>query len=318
MRTIILLLSIITHLNLHAMKRLRPSADTCATKDTPATKKLCPPSENLCPLPKKLYLPTEMLYQILKACPYNKGKLKTVVTTMISLASTHTALYSCYNNEQTFNELLNIIHKIRHWSHESVARFMCPPKARKQLKHQKELKSLLLSGRPLNGLEKKLKKLIDKKVRFDFTYNYNAHPHTPLMFNIPSEVFNFMLDNGSNINEATSNGITVLMMACEPPLRQTRVSMIIENQGVAINQTNNRGETALLRCLRVRKNQYVSDQFASTIKEMLEKGADPLQSDKSGYTPLLRARELRSGPGNSKIVVVNLIKQAIDKKSKEK
>lgn len=130
MRAIILLLSIINHFNLDAMKRLgimniRPTKKLCLVKKNPV-------------------LPTDILYEIFKACAYNKDKLNIITDTIKAFALTHTALYSHYNDTIEFNELMNTIHKIHHSSHENILRLLHPPVMIKQMALQNELKPLLL------------------------------------------------------------------------------------------------------------------------------------------------------------------------------
>lgn len=308
MRAIILLLSIITHLHIDAMKRLRPVTDTRVAKRS-------------CLAKKNPDLPTDMLCEILKACPYYKEELTIITDTIKAFALTHKALCACYNNAIVFNYLLDTIHQIHHYSHENILNLIHPPVALKQMVLQNDLRLLLLSENSFNEIKEEITELISKGVRLDFTYDYtrrlNSHPtlHTPLMLDCEDDYFNFLLENGSNINEKTSKGTSVLMRAAEFPIVRSSINRIIEHPSININQTNNCGETALLRCIRNREGHYISSLFVETIKKLLKKGADPLQADRNGCTPLSRAKELCFDPENRKNTVITLIEKAINKKT---
>lgn len=303
MRNIILLLSIITHIDVNAMKRLRTSTNNRPIKKIRLEQ-------------KTVFFPTDILYEILKACAYNKDKLKTITYNIKAFALIDTASYSVYNNKSVFTELLDIIHKTHHCSHESITRYLCPPVVKTDIESQRQLKLLLLSAKPLNYKEK-IEKLLNKGARLDFTYNSEFQSKTPLMFKTSDKIFDLLLQHGSNINETTSQGITALMRATQYPISTKYLCKVIDQEDIKINQTNRRGETALLRCIRNREEQggYVSTIFALAIKKLLEKGADPLQPDKNGCSPLTRAKRLDK-PELRKDWVIQLLKDAIAQKNK--
>jgi len=306
MRNIILLFCIIMHMQVDGMKRL------CTFTNTRPTKKICQ-------LSKKQFMPTDILCLILKSCAYNQGKLKTIAMTLRAFGLANKALYSYYNNTIVFNELMDLICNAHYCSHESITKFLCPVVAHEQIRAQSDLKKLLLtetlvSEELFNGFNETITELLQKGARLDFTYNYKLEPHTPLMMAQSNKTFQFLLNSGSSINETASRGITVLMRAAQFPIIGKHVKRIIKNEKLDINQTNHRGETALLRCIKNREKHNVSEVFRETIKRLLKNGADPLHVDKDGWTPLLRAKKL-GYPIYRKNEVIQLIDDAIAKKS---
>ncbi len=109
------------------------------------------------------------------------------------------------------------------------------------------------------------------------------------------------LNNGANINIATSNGFTALMIAIDRE-HTDAVQCLVGNPNIAIDQRNNEedNDTALMLAL-LGKNKLI-------IKLLLDAGADPELADSKRRTPLKVAQQI----GDAEIL--SLINKAILKK----
>uniref|UniRef100_G1NS27 Ankyrin repeat domain 34B n=1 Tax=Meleagris gallopavo TaxID=9103 RepID=G1NS27_MELGA len=105
--------------------------------------------------------------------------------------------------------------------------------------------------------------------------------------------------------EVPTEGNSLLRAVYQSRLRLTR--LLLEG-GVYVNESNNRGETALMIACMTKHSDSQSVSKAKMVKYLLENKADPNIQDKSGKTALMHACLEKAGPE----VVSLLLKSGAD------
>jgi hypothetical protein len=259
-----------------------------------------------------LFIITEFI--ITNRIIHRKDELKIIIDDIKALVLTNKALYSCYNTRNFFNYAIDAITKVWHGSHESVMKSL-PRTAQKHFLAQRSLKLVLLRVDNSNNFTESIDTLLKKGARLNFTYNHKGQPHTPLMMLRPSsDAFKVLLERGSSINETTTQGTTPLMLFTKYPIQKIQLETIIEHKDINIDQINSRGETALVYCVRNRRNHHASEIFITAIQKLLDYGANPCLKDKYGNTALSQAQKLPRDVAK-KEHVIKILTDAIAKKA---
>ncbi len=124
--------------------------------------------------------------------------------------------------------------------------------------------------------------------------NCNQDNITPLMnrsAGYPIEHVKFLIENGANINQQKTNGITALMLAAGSGATGT-ISLLIDN-GADVSLKDENGNDALFYSMRLfgfwqawRENDN-SDQSALLVRYLVGKGASINQQGSDGISPLM-------------------------------
>jgi len=310
MRNILIACSILLATPMSAMKRLRDEYK----KKRPA-KKIC--------LEHTIQLPPEIEQSIFEMAIHNEHTLHSCIATIKACALTNKRRYYLFSSQNTDNLIEKLSQKF-YCSHETVAKNLHTPQANKCLLLQNKLLSLCSENNFAPDATEQFNRLIKEGVNVNFTYNYESQPQTLLMicykklFCMPHEkkcssAF-YSLTEKANFNQQTPYNKTLLMKVTTYPITSHGAKRIINHKKVNINEQNNQGETALLYCIKNRKEYPVTDVFFKTIERLLEKGANPLLADRNGYTPLDALYDIPD-LSEMKDILIQRIKDSIEKHS---
>ena len=319
----LILLSIILSINpIHAMKRSHSQAvDHWKKKNHSSPKKNS--TQTLTSPKNTFYIPDieNILIQNISTSPLSK---KPIIATQIINALTKVNKYFCSTiNEATYNNnLIDMLSKKLHCSHETIARLLSTKTSKARLNLQHKLKTLCkneclfvwaayITKTRKELLEQKLDILISQGVNFEFTYNDQTTQKTPLMLTIESPITFDLLKNHIDINNSTNHNVSALNFVTNYPINLNWLNIILSQPHLKINQQNKRGETPLLRCLLHRKKK-ISYVFTKAIKMLIKAGADPELGNNRGITPIIQAKQLKNER------VINLIADAIASRQKLK
>ena len=230
------------------------------------------------------------------------------------LSRTNKALYAKTNDLRFNDELIAKLSRKFFCSHETIAWYLGTPASQTRLSLQYELQNLFSAENQnhynYNDKRVLLNQSLAKGAKLDFTYNYKTIQKTPLMIcaSYSSDMTELLLEKKANINESTSHGWTVLMITVMYPICDHILRILLKQPDLTIDQRNNLGETALLRCLSDRKKFNITPSFKKAIRSLLDANADPEIFNKNGLTPLKAAQSL----GDPEVIA--LITNAIEKK----
>lgn len=280
-------------------------------------------------VPDKIELLPEIQDLIINFLTHNtiEKKPKDAAYPVNALARTNKRINALINNPDFSDSLINTFAQKFYCSHETIARYLATQQAQKRLLLQYELKDMCNfrtfghdSMTVKNWMSKSLDRLIKQKIDLEFTFN--DHPSgytiikTPLIMSVKNNtiMFTTLLEKGANINGSTPHGLTPLGAALEYPIDPLKYKIILEYPGIAINQQNKRGETALLHCLlrrqRVPAHLRITHLFINVIDNLLTAGADPEFANKAGETPLMAAKKLKNNE------LIRIIEGAIEQKAR--
>ena len=240
--------------------------------------------------------------------------LKEATQTTRTLLGTNKELYTFINKPLFSDNLIKDLAIKYHCSHETVAKSLRTKQSKQRLTLQYKLKQICCLEED-NKLLPQLNKLVSDGVDLEFTYNHQAYQKTPLMMTLSydNNMFEYLLDQGANINGTNSLRVSALQLAASDPINENYCIQLITHPKIEINQQNNRGETAFLYCLTRTNNKQTNRALARILRELLKAGANPKCSDKKGLTPLKAAQQLRKTR-----TIINIIKQAISPKKAPK
>ena len=309
MKNIVIACSILLTIPLDAMKRLRDNK-----KQENRAKKIC--------LAHMIKLPLEIERLITDIAINTSHALKPCIHIIKSLALTNKHNYQLFNNQNQSDEWIEHLSKKFRCSDEIVAQNFHTPHANNRLSLQRELLSLCSHNNFEHNATQRFNQLIEKGVKVDFTYNYNNQPQTLLMIHHDklsnmayekkhSSIF-YQLTQKANFNQQTSHNKTLLIKVVTYPISYFCAKTIIKHEKVTINKQNNRGETALLYCIKNRKPYQITQVFFWTIKKLLKKGANPLLADRNGYTPLDALYDI-ADLSEMKDILIQQLKDSVEK-----
>jgi hypothetical protein len=240
------------------------------------------------------------------------------------LAQTNKQFYAIINNPKFSDNLIKMLGQKLYCSHETIARMLWTEESHKRLNLQYKLKKLCCTKYELQATKKeksivleRLNRLITDNIDLEFTHNHFDVQKTPLMISASNDnnpMFEILLEKNANINSCNSHGISTLKLLMDVPIKFYPFKQLIKYPTLNINQQNRHGETALLRCLLLRKKRRIAPIFVSSIKELLDAGADPELADNYGITPLMAAQQLQDKAESNNERIIDLIKQAIERK----
>jgi hypothetical protein len=280
-------------------------------------------------VPHKIELLPEIQDLIINFLTHNtiEKKPKDAAYPVNALARTNKRINALINNPNFSDSLINAFAQKFYCSHETIARYLATQQAQKRLLLQYELKDMCNfrtfghdSMTVKNWMSKSLDRLITQKIDLEFTFNHHSSRHTiiqtPLITSVRHNTIMFftLLEKGANINGCTSHDLTPLGAALEYPIDPLKYKIILKHPGIAINQQNKRGETALLHCLlrrqRLPAHLRINHFFIQVIANLLTAGADPELANKAGVTSLMAAKELKDDE------LIRIIENAIEQKAR--
>ena len=301
----------LTSLSINAMKRLRED-----NNPNNSSKKTCLASA----FPIKL--PREMDQFIIDRIINNECKLRLCIKTIKAFVQTNKESYIFFNNQKYIDELIEKLSKKFFCSDATSAKTLCTPKANDRLDLQNNLFTLCTKIKSISNFTETFNRLIGKNVNVNFTYNYRHQPQTLLMIRhswlarMRSKDKNFscfpLLVEKANFNQKTSHNKTLLIKSVEFPIAYDIAEKIIKDKRIEINEQNNQGETALLRCIKNRKKNPMTSVFVKTIQKLLQYKSNPLLADKFGKTPLRAAYEIND-LSEMRDMVIKFIQDSITK-----
>ncbi len=290
--------------------------------------------------------------------PFNfTGLPKDVQNTIISLLTINTSAKTLQEAAQAINRLaqvnkelntlindpqfcLQIIKQLSqkfNCSNITATQTLQTKEAKNRLKLQKDLKDLIkifenyahyyhYPEKATSICLDKLTSLYQAGVDLEFTYDNDDMFFdflkaflTPLMIASIQEnllMIDCLLQQGSNINQTTNKGKTALMLAAECSNASFSIEKLLTYSVININQQDENGNTALMYAI---KGGNLIDNI-NVIELLLNAGADPEIANNEGLTPLQAAktRPRRLDPIERIQHMINLIEEAIDKKHSKK
>lgn len=254
-------------------------------------------------------IPPEIQCKIIDCVTQNASpqKPKDASRTINTLTRVNSLFNSHINDPKFSDKLIHFFAHKYHCSHQTIARYLHTEQSKKRLFLQYKLKRLCCLDQDINLLPT-LTDLISQGVNLEFTYNHNNTQKTPLMIamHYNNNMFQSLLEHGANINGCNTHGITALHQAANRPINMQYLTQLTSNPAVAINQRNNRGETALLHCLTHRKRSFINGWFIEAVKKLIDAGVDPEMTNIKGLTPLIAAQRLR------KQTIIRMIQNALN------
>jgi ankyrin repeat protein len=257
-------------------------------------------------------IPSDTRSEIIKfLIEYNLGDSLPTVSRMISgLAQVDHRLNALINNQSFCLQLIKHLSHRFNYSNLAICRALQIKQARIQENIQTDFLKLCQEKEP-----KKISftTLCSQGLDIEFTSDYKHQEVTPLMLAILLDnrsVFSYLLHAGANINHANRYGTTPLMIAVtfnnNAPSSSGKnlpsaIEQLITNPTLIVDQTNSRGDTALILGIRLQVPLL-------KLELLLGAGADPEAKNKAGETPLSLARALHNQE------FIDLIEDAIAKK----
>lgn len=242
----------------------------------------------------------------------SERKPRGALQTVNALYRTNKLFYQLINEEEFQKNLINNFANKFYCSHETIAYNLRTHKARDCLYLQYQLKNLCLFGSDIN-IRHRLNRLLANKIDLTFTYNHNTSVQPAIMIAAKNNnlAFNALLPL-VDLHAQTPHGLTLLQMVTTYRIALNPIKTILKMPTLDVNQTNRRGETALLRCLiqreKVKPTSRFNTTFIKTVDKLLKAGADPEKPNNNGLRPLTVAYDL----GNQEII--DLIQNAIHRK----
>ncbi len=243
--------------------------------------------------------------------------LKEAAQAINALAQVNKELNTLINDPNFCLKTIKTLSQKFNCSNETAAEILQTKEAKNRLAIQKRFIQIIQSESN-NPIRNNLKYVCQDGFDLEFTYNnptqskYFAEKFlTPLMIasvNPQTSVINLLLKQGSNINQTTDKGKTALMLAAEYSVVNSHMSAIkalLASPKLNINQQDEIGNTALIYAI---ENSSNNNYNFKNVEFLIEASADPELANHKKLTPLQAAQ----AGGYQRII--DFIQEAIEKK----